>query len=108
MMLFGFSLLLDTGEYDHMSFDDVKDHIHKGDLLDFLNEKSKLTFDMGFSRSEPEFARWYMEKLDDLCNATEGRERRKYGIEKRGLCLLISYTAELIQNRESIRLEYTK
>ena len=53
---------------------------------------------------EPIFIDWYVARLKDNCEVMEGRERRKYGIESRGLCLLISYTAEIIQGGTGIRL----
>jgi hypothetical protein len=33
----------------------------------------------------------------------DGRERRKYAIQNRGLCLLISYTDEIIQQARKYR-----
>lgn len=55
------------------------------------------SFAMNLHEVRPGFARWYVEQIADNCKAMGGRERRKYGIERRGLCLLISYTAEILQ-----------
>ena len=57
MMLFGLSALLDSGKRDSISLDDVKRHAIKGDLIPFLYEQANFKFDMGFTESDPEFAR---------------------------------------------------
>ena len=92
--------MLDSGKHDDISLKDVKEHLDAGDLIQFLNRRAKQddgTFDNGFSEAEPTFIDWYLARLKDNAKVLEGRERRKYGIESRGLCLLISYTAEIIQ-----------
>jgi hypothetical protein len=102
-VLFGLSALLDTGECDDISVQDVKQHALRGDLIAFLYEQGD--FDTGVTKSNREFADWYSAKIRDLCDVVD--ERRKYGIENRGVCLLISYTAELIQQGQDIRMEHT-
>lgn len=105
MMLFGLSSMLDTGNHDGITFEDVKRHAREGDLLDFLKTRAGGRFAMNLHEAQPEFGRWYVNQIANNCDAMEGRERRKYGIERRGLCLLISYTAEIIQQGENIRLK---
>ena len=108
LMLFNLSSMLDSGKHDEISLEEVKNHVRIGDLVPFLNERANQvqdTFDNGFFRVELTFIEWYISKLRDNCEVMEGRERRKYGIESRGLCLLISYTAEIIQHGENIRLK---
>jgi len=100
MMLFGLSAMLDSGKHDDISVDDVKRHSRTGDLLTFLRDRNGGSFAMGIDESNPEFARWYAKQISDNCAAMSGRERRKYAIQNRGLCLLISYTAEIIQQGE--------
>ena len=107
LMILNLSSLLDSGKHDDISLEDVKEHARAGDLIPFLNGRAKRvegTFDNGFFEVEPRFIDWYITQLRDICEAIDGRERRKYGIESRGLCLLISYTAEIIQRGEDIRL----
>jgi hypothetical protein len=103
--LFGLSAMLDSGKHDDISLQDVIRHIQSGDLIHFLNEKAGYAFDQGLSEAEPAFSGWYVEKLKENCEVMEDREGRKYGIRNRGLCLLISYTAEIIQHSENIRLK---
>jgi hypothetical protein len=98
MMLFDLSAMLDSGKHDDITIEEVKRHSRTGDLLNFLRERNGGSFAMGLTDSEPKFGQWYTAQIADNCGAMDGRERRKYAIEKRGLCLLISYTAEIIQH----------
>jgi hypothetical protein len=79
--------------------EDVKAHAQAGDLIEFLTEKADGSFGGGFlnTPSWQGFATWYVEQIAENCRAMSGRERRKYGIKNRGICLLISYTAEILQ-----------
>jgi hypothetical protein len=107
LMLRYLSAMLDSGKHDDISLEEVKQHVRAGDLIPFLNERAKKvddTFDNGFSQAEPKFVDWYVAQIKDNCEDTDGSERRKYGITSRGLCLLISYTAEIMQHRENILL----
>ena len=103
MIFFGLSEMLDSGKHGDISFDDVKLHAKRGDLVTFLEKKNGGTFASGFCKTVPDFVRWYVAQIADNCLAMNGRERRKYGVETSGLCLLVSYTAELIQQSGSIR-----
>lgn len=97
MMLFGLSQMLDTGKHDGITVDEVKRQSAAGTLLRFLCERNGGSFAMGIAESNPAFGKWYEAQIAENCKAVHGRERRKYAIQNRGLCLLISYTAEIIQ-----------
>lgn len=103
MIVFSLSAMLDTGEYRDITIDDVKRHAAAGDLLMFLRERNGGEFAMGIG-DDNDFGRWWVKEIADNCRSMDGRERRKYGIKNNGLCLLISYTAEIIQQGKNIRL----
>ena len=109
LMIFNLSSLLDSGKHDDISLEDVNEHVHAGDLIPFLNDRAKRvkdTFDNGSFEVEPRFVDWYGTQLRDISNIMDAEHaRRKYRIESRGLCLLISYTAEIIQRGENIRMK---
>lgn len=98
--LFGLSAMLDSGKHDDISVLEVKRHVEGGSLIQFLNEQAGYAFDQALSQSEPAFSRWYVDKLKTVIE-----ERSNYGIKHRGLCLLISCTAEIIQHSANIRLK---
>jgi hypothetical protein len=106
MILFGLSVLMDEGDCDDVTLDEVKEHAKKGDLIAFLTEKGGGVFASGFLESPDwaEFVHWYENEIAAQCHSMHGRERRKYAIQNRGICLLISYTAELIQQAKDITL----
>lgn len=103
MVLFGLSQMLDSGKHDDISLEDVKAHAKRGDLIKFLTQTNGGSFATGFFDAKPDFAEWYTAQIADNCAAMSGRERRKYAIERRGLCLLISYTAELLQGTNAVK-----
>lgn len=98
MVIFSLSHMLDTGEHDAITLEQVKRHARAGSLIAFLKECNGGSFAQGLFDVRIEFGRWWEEQIAENCDAMDGSERRKYGIEKRGLCLLISYTAEIIQH----------
>jgi hypothetical protein len=103
MILFGLSHLEDCGNGDDITLEDIKKHARAGDLIEFLTEKSGGMFASGFLEGpNKEFADWYVAQIRENCNAMDGREQRKYGIKNRGICLLISYTAEIIQQEKDL------
>lgn len=108
MIFFGLSVLADSGKCDDITIAEVKDHVYGEDLIEFLTEKGGGVFASGFleSTSQKGFKKWYVQQLRENCNSMEGRERRKYGIQNRGICLLISYTAEIIQQAKDLTLNW--
>lgn len=104
MLLFGLSAMLDTGKHDGITIDEVKRHAKAGDLLDFLRTRNGGSFAMGVADNN-KFGKWWEEEIADNCATMDGRERRKYAIQGRGLCLLISYTAEIIQQGKNLTLQ---
>jgi len=106
MTLFGLSTLMDHHDCDDVTLEEVKEHARKGDLIEYLTGKGDGVFADDFFKLDMSagFKEWYVKAIADQCRSMDGRERRKYAIDKRGICLLISYTAELIQQGKDIRL----
>jgi hypothetical protein len=105
-IIFALSSLADAGK--SVSIEDVKEHAYAGDLWHYVGDlgaKHSLGFQMYSSPHWEEFRAWYVGEISGNCRAMEGRERRKYGIENNGICLLISYTAEILQARKNLKLE---
>jgi|SRR5579872_3690664 len=106
MIFFGLSHMLDSGNCDDITLEEVKQHAREDDLIAFLTEKAGGVFASGFLEGAENagLAKWYVEQIRENCDAMEGRERRKYGIRHRGICLLISYTAEIMQHGKDLKL----
>jgi hypothetical protein len=89
---------LDTGKHDALDIDDVKRHARAGTISAFLIDC--FGSDADFSIFDPaDWAaiseEWY--SIDNAVNA-----RRKFGVEKKGMALLMAYALESFQsaNRE--------
>lgn len=97
-VMFGLAIMIDTGEHDGITLDEVKLHAFDGDLIEFLKAQAGGYFASNLFDEFPVFSRWYAERIAEICTSMDRRERRKYGIEKRGLALLVAYTAEILQS----------
>lgn len=92
--------LLDTGHYFHISIDEIKNQIEKCTVLRYLSDVAKDDIDLSIfleSNTYNQFESRYSQQLKDLLIAYGGNERRKWGIENYGICLLIAWTNEIIQ-----------
>jgi hypothetical protein len=89
---------LDTGNHDDLSVSEVTTHIQKGDIFEFL--ATRLGSDVDLSLLEPTIRTEITAALQDIEAAYGGRERRKWGVEHRGLCLMIAWLNELVQQRQ--------
>jgi len=91
--------LVDYGLYKDVGLDEVKQHIGMGDVLQWLGEKFKGHIDLGMYRGRPS-AQEITKGLQELMAGYSGRERRKWGVQHNGICLLIAWVNELVQQRE--------
>jgi hypothetical protein len=92
--------LLDSGKYDDISLEDVKRHIDDGSILRFLRQRAGTDIDLSAhldSSIHGNFEEFYVNNLQATLDAYGGNERRKWGVEKKGLCLLLAWTNEIIQ-----------
>jgi hypothetical protein len=83
-----------------VSLDEVKQHIKKGDVLDWLGEKFKGHIDLSPYTPNREAHRDITRGLQDILGGYDGRERRKWGVQNNGICLLIAWVNELVQQNE--------
>ncbi len=92
--------LIDSGKFNDISIDEVYEHIENQSILPFLIEKTKGVSDFSlYSEDGPysNFTKFYHEQMSSLYNCYGGDHRRKWGVENLGLCLLLAWTNELIQ-----------
>lgn len=94
--------VIDTGKYDNITPNEIVAHLKDKSIFTFLKQRIgdniQLTW---FTNSEPlykGFMDYYLEKMEGFAivyGTDEGR--RKWGIVNRGLCLLLAWINELIQ-----------
>ena len=86
--------LLDSGEHDDLSLDDAKQAIDNGTVLQLLADRGTGYLDHLKDTSTGDL---YSKHLQAIYDAYAGDERKKWGIQNKGLCLLLAWTNELIQ-----------
>lgn len=87
---------LDTGKYDDIPMEEASHHIEAGDVVPWLKINVP---DVDLSLLTGDVADEYQSALADISGGCVGNERRKWGVERRALCLLIAWTNELVQQR---------
>ena len=97
LMVFELTAALDTGKYDDISVEEVSQRIAAKDVISWLREH---VHEADLSTIEDATAAEYGELLASLHGGYAGYERKKWGVENRGLCLLIAWTNQLIEWRK--------
>jgi hypothetical protein len=99
LLILQLNILIDTGKYDDITIEEVYSHIDRGTILEFLKERGQGDIDLSIHLSEAygDFQSFYIKQLQSLYDAYAGDERRKWGVQNQGLCLLVAWTNEIIQ-----------
>jgi hypothetical protein len=91
-LIWELNALIDSGKYLYVSVEDVKKGIRTGDIPEYL----KQTFPTGdFSLIEA--VEWPQLTKDWQYNVGDLDERRKMGVTNSGLCLLLGYALNGLQ-----------
>ncbi len=85
---------VDKRRYDDISVPEVKEHIEDGTIFGFLTDRLGKNFAVNLF-DEPTLG-----KIADAWLTIEDTldERRKFGVESKGLCLLVAYLVEMMQH----------
>jgi hypothetical protein len=99
LLILLYNSMLDSGEYEDIGVGDVLDRIEDGTILRWLRDRAGDKFDVSLhidSRVYGDFEGFYTDYLQAL-QAGYGDGRRKWGVKNKGLCLLIAWANEIIQ-----------
>lgn len=103
----GFQLnsAIERGLGNKISFDDIHRGLDNGDLFERIEEKLPNKMDLAmfadkYSCQYPGLKEGTLKALYDAAAGMEGREKRKYGVVKSGLSLLMAYVLEAIQQNK--------
>jgi hypothetical protein len=95
LLLWELVAALDTGKYDSLDIEEVRHHANAGTMPAFLID----TFDdLDFSMFEPNDWTVLAEEWASMANAIDAR--RKFGVENKGISLLLAYTLQSLQSLE--------
>jgi hypothetical protein len=100
LLILHLNALLDTGRYDDITLEEVEDHIREGSVLRFLRQRAGKDIDLSLhldTNTYGNFERFYGTYLQNILEAYGGNEGRKWMVRNRGLCLLIAWTNEILQ-----------
>lgn len=100
LLILNLNHMLDTGKYDSITIEEVHRHIKDRSVLRWLREIGKGDIDLSGHLDTDvygNFEELYSNYLQNMAGGYAGDERRRWGIEKRGLCFLIAWTNEAIQ-----------
>jgi len=100
LLILEYNQLIDSGKYNDITIAQVSEQIEKKNVIEYLKKKTGNDSDFSLFRSDGSYAEYikhYNEQLYQLHGGYAGNERRKWGIENSGLCLLVAWTNELIQ-----------
>lgn len=96
--LFLLNAALDSGDAEGVTLQEVHEHLKTGDLIEHLQQRLGVTFST--VRPGEEQHKVFIEGLRWIQGGIAGRERRKFGVEHNGVCMLIAYITELIQSAQ--------
>jgi len=99
-LILEYNHLIDSGKYNSISIDDIHEAIKKKRIIPYLREITSSDSDFSFyDKNGPysNFVEYYHEQMNQILEGYAGQERRKWGVEKSGLCLLLAWTNEIIQ-----------
>lgn len=99
--------LIDSGKYDDITISDVHTAIEANGLLRFIKKRCGSDIDLSIhleSTVYGDFESFYEERINQIYGGYAGDERRKWGVENHGLCLVLAWTNEIIQWGEGLEL----
>ncbi len=104
LLILHLNAVVDSGKYNDISIDEVHRAIEGKRVLQYLKERVGNDIDLSvhLSNTWGNFEDFYETKLNDIYGGYAGNERRKWGVENLGLCLLIAWTNEIIQQGEGL------
>lgn len=93
--------LIDAGRHQDVTFDDVYGAIDDDDLLGWMRSRFASHIDLSFYEGDRQASgREVQTAISRASEGIRGRERRKTGVEHNGLCLLLAFVTEAIQQRD--------
>jgi hypothetical protein len=100
--------IIDSDLHHGISLEDARDHIMTGDVFEWLKDTFRDEIDLGIYEKQPsknEILRQWQRTLARY----EGDENRRWGVNHNGICLLVAWTNEIVQQQtayEADKLEF--
>lgn len=107
LLILHINSLIDSGKYNDITIFDVHTAIENKELLRFIKKRCGSDIDLSIhleSTVYGDFESFYEQQINQIYGGYAGDERRKWGIENLGLCLVLAWTNEIIQLGEGLEL----
>lgn len=90
---------IDSGKHSSINIADIHGAIEQRSLLKFLKAACKDDIDLSLHLPGgiDGFTAFYESAIGRIYDGYAGSERRKWGIQNQGLCLVLAWTNEIIQ-----------
>jgi hypothetical protein len=92
---------IDHGFLEEITFDEIYREIESGNLIAFLKNRLGDNVDLSLVTTDTAQGRSFIKVMQRLPDVLRGNERKKLGVEKSGLCLLLAFCIEVMQNLET-------
>ena len=96
MMICNLNAIVDSGRHLGVSMEEAHRWIRHGEVFSRLESQFKGAVD--FSLFDATLRARISEELQSILGGYSGDERRKWGVENNGICLLIAWTNEIVQS----------
>lgn len=100
LLILEYNQLLDSGKYNDITIDEVHEAIKRKDIIPWLAKRTAGDSDFSLYTDADTYSvylEFYYEQMANIYGGYAGQERRKWGVENLGLCVLIAWTNEIIQ-----------
>ncbi|WP_440030202.1 hypothetical protein [Chromobacterium amazonense] len=99
LLILQLNSLIDSGKYNSIEISDVHKAIKRKSLLRYLKEECKNDIDLSghLGKTYGDFETYFENAIHQIYGGYAGEERRKWGVQNLGLCLVLAWTNELIQ-----------
>lgn len=100
LLILEYNSLIDSGKYTHITIKDIHNAIKNKNVIKYLKEVTGSDSDFSLFIDHVPYIKYveeYNEQLYRLYGGYAGYEGKKWGVKNSGLCLLIAWTNEIIQ-----------
>jgi len=105
LLILQINSLIDSGKYNSITIAEVHQAIEQKKVLRFLKEQAGKEIDLSChidTSPYGNFEEYFETKLNAIYSGYAGQERRKWGVKNSGLCLILAWTNEIIQQGENL------
>jgi hypothetical protein len=104
LLILQINSLIDSGKYNYITIENIHNAIEQKRVLRFIKEQAGRDIDLSIHLSSTfgDFENFFETQMDMIYGGYAGQERRKWGVEKLGLCLVLAWTNEIIQQSQNL------